>query len=99
MKVLIVGGTGCVSGAVVHEAVKQGIQVTCINRGLNKVSNFRGEVETLIADKNDTTRIKALLKGRMYDAVVDFLCYTAVDAEKSFAFYSQFAKQYILWNY
>lgn len=95
MKVLIVGGTGCVSGAVVHEAVKQGIQVTCINRGLNKVSNFRGEVETLIADKNDTTRIKALLKGRMYDAVVDFLCYTAVDAEKSFLFYSQFAKQYI----
>lgn len=95
MKVLIIGGTGCVSGSVVREAVKQGMQVTCINRGLSKAPGILDGVETLIADKNDTTRIEALLKGRMYDAVVDFLCYTAVDAEKSFAFYSQFAKQYI----
>lgn len=95
MKVLIIGGTGCVSGSVVREAVKQGIQVTCINRGLSKAPGILEGVETLIADKNDTERIKDLLRGRMYDTVVDFLCYTAVDAEKSFALYSQFATQYV----
>ena len=65
MKVLIIGGTGCVSGSVVREAVKQGMQVTCINRGLSKAPGILEGVETLIADKNDTERIKDLLRGRM----------------------------------
>ena len=38
MKVLIVGGTGVISTAVVNEAVAQGIDLTCVNRG-NKHGN------------------------------------------------------------
>ena len=35
MKILIVGGTGLISTAVVNEAVARGMDVTCINRGNN----------------------------------------------------------------
>ncbi len=37
--ILIIGGTGVISFAIVNEAIRQGYCVTCINRGKSKKSS------------------------------------------------------------
>ena len=93
MNILIIGGTGVLSSAVVKESIKRGIGVTMINRGKRK-SLIPDGVELLIADKDDKRRIQSLLGNRNFDAVMDYLCYTDKETESSFKFYSQYTKQY-----
>lgn len=93
MNILIIGGTGVLSTAVVKEALKQGIGVTMINRG-HRVKLIPQEAELIKADKNDFGTIQKALKGRHFDAVMDYLCYSDKETTQSFNFYSQYAKQY-----
>jgi len=88
---LIIGGTGVLSSAVTAEAQRQGISVTMINRGNRRIPDGVNHIK---ADREDTSRIKALLAGKSFDAVMDFLCYTDAATEKSFKLYSQYTKQY-----
>lgn len=50
MKLLIVGGTGVISYAVVLEALRQGFEITCINRGKSNTQKLPTNVKTIIAD-------------------------------------------------
>ena len=91
MNILIVGGTGVLSSAVTAEALKQGINVTMINRGKRSVPMG---VELIKADKDDIKTIAQHLEGRLFDAVMDYLCYTDEQTERSDNFYSHYTKQY-----
>lgn len=91
MNVLIIGGTGVLSSAVTIEALQKGIEVTMINRGKRKIPDG---VELIKADKNDLLTISKALKGRSFDAVMDYLCYTDAQTEKSARFYMKYTKQY-----
>ena len=93
MKILMVGGTGVLSSAVAKEALCKGLEVTMINRG-NRRKNMPQGVELIVSDKDNHERISHLLKGRQFDAVMDFLCYNEQELERSFSFYSQITKQY-----
>ena len=73
---LIVGGTGVISFAVVNEAVKQGFNVTCINRGKSKNQMLPSEVQVITADYHDRVLIEKKLRNKFFDAVIDVLCYT-----------------------
>ena len=70
MDILIIGGTGVLSSAVVNVALKQGLKVTMINRGRRKNLIPEG-VDVIVADKKDTKRIQSILKNRIFDAVMD----------------------------
>lgn len=91
MKLLIIGGTGVLSSAVTAEALRKKIAVTMINRGNRRIPNG---VELIKADKDDLQTIAKALDGRTFDAVMDFLCYTGAQTEKSALFYMKYAKQY-----
>lgn len=93
MNILIIGGTGVLSHAVVQEALKQGINVAMINRGRRKNLIPKG-VELIMSDKNDRKVIQESLRGRYFDAVMDFLCFTDDETTNSFNFYSHYTKQY-----
>lgn len=93
MNILIIGGTGVLSSAVAKEALKQGIDVTMINRGRRKELIPQG-VELIKSDKDDKQTIQKALKGKNFDAVMDYLCYTDEETTKSFNLYSQYTKQY-----
>lgn len=92
MKILIVGGTGVLSSAVVKEAIKQGIEVTVINRGLHR--ELSEGVILIKSDKDDFNNIISHIKDKQFDAIIDFLCFTDVETAKSFNFYKNFTKQY-----
>lgn len=91
MNVLLIGGTGVLSSAVTAEALRQGIDVTMINRG-NRV--IPAGVEHIKADKNEYEKIRKALQGRYFDAVMDYLLCSEKETQRSVEFYTQFTKQY-----
>ena len=91
MTLLIIGGTGVLSSAVTAEALRKGIAVTMINRGKRRIPEG---VELIKADKDDHQTIARALEGRSFDVVMDFLCYTDAQTEKSARFYMKYTKQY-----
>ena len=91
MKVLLIGGTGVLSAAVANEAVKQGIDVSMVNRGRRPLPDG---VQLLKSDKDDYDNIAQLIGGNHYDAVIDFLCFTDAQVTRSFSFYKQYTQQY-----
>lgn len=93
MNVLFIGGTGVLSSAVTYEAIKRGIKVTMVNRG-NRMNRIPQGVELIKADKYDYATIAKGIGNRQFDAVMDYLCYSIPDIEKSFNFYSRYTKQY-----
>ena len=91
MKVLLIGGTGVLSSAITKKIIDQGFEVTMINRGNRKIPKGVNIIKT---DKNNFPYIEQCLQGQFYDAVIDFLCFTKDQLEKSFRLYSRFTKQY-----
>ena len=92
MKLLLVGGTGVLSSAVTHEALKQGFEVTMVNRGKRTIPNG---VESLVFDCHNYDGIGKRLAGRHFDAAIDFLCFSRQELENSFRLYSRFSSQYL----
>lgn len=90
--VLFIGGTGVISTAVTDECLKQGIAVSMINRGRRRLPEG---AEVIIADKSNFELIAEKLKGKHFDAICDFLCYSEEDIKKSFLFYKNYTNQYI----
>lgn len=95
MKVLIVGGTGVISTAVVNEAINQNIDLTCINRGNNYGQKSSEEAKTLHFDARDLKVAQQHLRGLKYDVIVDFICYNLEHLKKSLELFHDKCKQYI----
>lgn len=88
--ILLIGGTGVISSAVVQVAIKKGLLVTTVTRGKRKLPQG---ISNIICDKEDKEKLSQLLDSH-YDAVIDFLCYTEAELENSFKFYSNYTGQY-----
>lgn len=91
MEILVIGGTGVLSSAVVREALKRGVHVTMINRGNREIPK---DVTFIRSDKNDFNLIKKSLSGKHFTSVMDFLCYTDEETVKSIRFYAPYCEQY-----
>lgn len=95
MKLLVIGGTGILSTAVVDEAVLQGMEVTMINRGSRK-NLINDKAELIVGDvRNSPETIKEKLRGRHFDTVIDFLVWTKTQLQLSLSLFSDVADQYI----
>lgn len=94
MSLLVVGGTGVLSTAVVREALASGLNVSVINRGHRKHLIPEG-VELIQADVNDTDYLKSVLAGRHFDAVIDFICYNQEQIAHSLDLFQAVADQYV----
>ena len=94
MKLLVVGGTGVLSTAVVKEALARGLDVSVINRGHRKHLIPEG-VELIQADVRDADYLRAALSGRRFDAVIDFICYNREQISHSLDLFGDVAEQYI----
>ena len=94
MKILIVGGTGVLSSAVVAEALNRGIDVTMINRG-NRAGRIPAGVQFIKANCNNRDLISEKLAKEHFDTVIDFVCYDKEQVERSMKYYSAYADQYM----
>src|SRR5262245_19866458 len=80
VNVLVIGGTRFVGLHLVRQLVREGHRVTVINRGTTQ-ADLPAQVERLRADRRDLAQMRATLKGRRFDAVMDVVLEQVVDAE------------------
>src|SRR5262245_65855343 len=78
MRVLLLGGTGLLSGAAARAFVKAGHEVTVVTRGERPLA---AGVQLLPADRTDARMLAAALTGERFDFTVDFLAYQGADVE------------------
>ncbi|MDB5800623.1 MAG: hypothetical protein JWL63_1562 [Rhodocyclales bacterium] len=79
MKVLILGGTGVISRAIVDRLLVQGHEVVAYNRGSKRLK-FAGPVAHITGDRADRATFKSVMQSQRFDVVIDMICFTEADA-------------------
>ncbi len=94
MKVLIVGGTGILSKDVAQEAIKQGNEVYCINRGNHKELENK-DTHIIYADIRCKEEIIRKTQDMYFDVIIDFLSFTPKQLESTLDIFQNKYEQYI----
>jgi len=94
MRALFIGGTGNISSACSQLALSRGIELSVLNRGMRSQSEM-SEATFIHADINKPQEVKALLKEKHYDVVVNFIAYTPAEVERDIQLFSDKCDQYI----
>ena len=92
MKVLFIGGTGNISTACSKLAVKKGIDLFHLNRGITKVE-IEG-VKTILGDIHKPETLSEL-KKHTWDVVVNWIAFVPEDIERDINLFKDKTKQYI----
>ncbi|MDV2980012.1 UNVERIFIED_CONTAM: NAD-dependent epimerase/dehydratase family protein [Actinomycetes bacterium ARC8] len=92
--ILFIGGTGVISAAAAERAVALGHRLTVLNRGRSTRPVPDG-AEILTADVRDASAVRAVLAGREFDAVADFITFTADQAQASLDLFAGRTGQYV----
>ena len=82
MRVLLLGGTGLISTAIVERLVASGHEPILFNRGKTEARLSR-DVETIIGDRADFDTFAGLMSGVDVDAVIDMITFDAERATNS----------------
>jgi len=82
MKVLILGGTGVISRAIVTQLLLENHEVVLYNRGNNPLP-FINNVQLIVGDRLDREAFNSRLRTERFDAVIDMLCFNAEDAKST----------------
>lgn len=91
--VLVIGGSGHVSGAVARAAVAAGHEVTIVTRGQKPVPEG---VTALRADRKDTAAMRAALpEGKAWDLAVDCIGYEPADARQDVELFRDRVRQFV----
>lgn len=95
MDLLVIGGSGHVSGAVVRAALAHRHQVWTITRGQRPVP---AGVTSLVADRHQPSAMEAVMagQGRVWDLVIDCICYDLPDIRQDLELFRQRARQFVL---
>jgi nucleoside-diphosphate-sugar epimerase len=83
-KVLLLGGSGLLSGAALEAFLADGREVTVLTRGERPLP-ARRRLTALKGDRHDAASLAAALQGKSFDFTADFLAYDAADVERLLA--------------
>lgn len=94
MKFLFIGGTGNISTACTRLCAQKGHEVWVLNRSKSKLAVPDG-VRQIQADIQNENRVKELLVGRHFDAVVNFIAFQAEDIARDIRLFRDQTDQYV----
>ncbi len=94
MKALFIGGTGIISSASSPLAVKQGFELTLLNRGKSARPTPEG-VEVIHGDINNLEETQKLLGDRKWDVVVNWINFVPSQIERDIELFRGKTNQYI----
>jgi len=95
MKVLVIGGTGVISRAIVPQLLAKQHEVTLYNRGSKSLS-FAGQVRQITGDRADRETFKTSLQKESFDVVIDMVCFFEPDAHSTLETFSDRVQQIIV---
>ncbi|MCJ7433991.1 MAG: SDR family oxidoreductase, partial [Anaerolineales bacterium] len=96
MKLLFIGGTGLLSSACSDLALQRGHELFLLNRSVSAQYPTPQAAAVLQADIHaDPTHLAALLAGHRFDAVVDFIAFTADDIERDLSLFRDKTDQFV----
>jgi nucleoside-diphosphate-sugar epimerase len=82
MRVLIIGGTGLISTAIVDQLLERGDDVTIFNRGISETRLRDPErVHKLSGDRKDFAAFEAEMSRHSFDAVIDMVAFAPAEAD------------------
>ena len=93
MNVLLLGGTGFLSGAVLRQLQAAGHGVTVFTRGQRALPEG---VEAIVGDRRAYAQFPAYFDGRTWDVVIDCICYQPEEAESAIETFWNRARQYVM---
>lgn len=77
--VLVIGGTGAISRAIVQSLLRRKYRVTVFHRG-QSVDPPPASVAVLRGDRRDRAAFEAMLRDQRFDTVIDMISFDAQDA-------------------
>ena len=96
MKLLFIGGTGLISSACSELATARGHELIILNRSASKkyplpegATLLQGDIHT------DEARLASLLADHRFDAVVDWIAFTAEDVERDIRLFGGKTNQFV----
>ncbi len=95
LKVLFIGGSGIISTSCVREAVRQGIDVTVLNRGTSNLRRLPEDVTRLTADSNNPDSVRETIGDAHYDAVVNWVNFVPEQVRRDIELFSGRTGQYV----
>ena len=87
--VLLIGGTGTLSSAVLQCALDEGYDLTIMNRGTNN-SKIPRNVKIVIGNFYNQNELNEKFENKQYDVIVDFLSRIPSDIERTYGLYSKY---------
>lgn len=94
MKVLLLGGTGVLSGPVYEQCAGRGYDTFVLNRGHRPIEGLKAD-HVLIADLRQKKQVEAALGDEEFDVVVDFLSYTPEQLKNTLEIFTGHMGQYV----
>ena len=91
MRVLVIGGTGNISTAIVRELLKKHHEVSVLNRGTYKVNG----VTQITADRYNRKSFLKAVVNKEFDCVIDMICFYEKDAKTLCEAFANKTKQII----
>jgi nucleoside-diphosphate-sugar epimerase len=96
MKLLFIGGTGLLSSACSDLALQRGHELFLLNRSVSTKYPVPKASVVLQADIHaDSTHLAALLTAHRFDAVVDFIAFTADDIKRDISLFRGKTDQFV----
>lgn len=93
MKLLIFGGTGVISSAIVKQGLLAGHEITTVNRG-SRLSPYAGQIRTIVADRK-APDFAAKMADVQADVVIDMISFNAADAAQTLELFAGRTGQFI----
>ena len=93
MKALFIGGTGTISTEISKLCIKEGWELTLLNRGLSK-SRVPEGARVLVADIHDEEAVRAAIGEETFDVVADFIAYTEEHVQRDIRLFTGKCRQY-----
>jgi nucleoside-diphosphate-sugar epimerase len=95
MKILLIGGTGLISTAIVNQLIERGDDVTVVNRGVSE-KRIPDSVKTIVGNRWDYPAFEKLMEGRSFDAVIDMVAFAPENAESVLRAFTGRVKQIVV---
>lgn len=96
MKLLFIGGTGLISSACSELAMERGHELFLLNRSSSAKYPAPKHATVLQADIHaDSAHLSALVAGRHFDAVIDFIAFSPQDIDRDISLFRGKTDQFV----